>query len=90
MPEQRTHRTNDHAGSSKKRIHVRAAVLVGRPAMILSATERLPAESTVEAPETAQGKAARPLRGRFAHVPYSSEDLIREKGEEAELEDRST
>jgi len=38
--------------------------------------------------EGALDKVSRPLRGRLAHVPYSSEDFIREKREEAELEDR--
>lgn len=40
--------------------------------------------------EGALDKVSRPLKGRFAHVPYTSEDLIREKREEAELEDRSS
>jgi len=38
--------------------------------------------------EGAIDKVSRPLRGRLAHVAYSSEDFIREKREEAELEDR--
>jgi hypothetical protein len=38
--------------------------------------------------EGALDKVSRPLKGRLAHVPYSSEDFIREKREEAELEDR--
>jgi hypothetical protein len=37
--------------------------------------------------EGALDRVSRPLRGRLAHVPYSSEDFIREKREEAELED---
>lgn len=38
--------------------------------------------------ERALDKVSRPLKGRFAHVPYSSDDLIRDKREEVELEDR--
>ena len=37
--------------------------------------------------EAAIDKVSRPLKGRLAHVPYSSEDLIRDKRQEAELED---
>ena len=42
---------------------------------------------TREGFEDALNKVSRPLKGRLAHVPYSSEDFIREKREEAELED---
>lgn len=37
--------------------------------------------------EDALDKVSRPLKGRFAHVPYSSDDLIRDKRTEVELED---
>jgi hypothetical protein len=37
--------------------------------------------------EGALDRASRPLKGRLAHVPYSSEDFIREKRVEVELED---
>ena len=37
--------------------------------------------------EDALDRASRPLKGRLAHVPYSSEDFIKEKKEEVELED---
>ncbi len=43
---------------------------------------------TRDAFEDALDKASRPLKGRFAHVPYSSDDLIRDKRAEVELEDR--
>ena len=43
---------------------------------------------TRESFEDALDKVSRPLKGRFAHVPYSSDDLIRDKRAEAELEDR--
>lgn len=90
MPEQRTHRTEDRAGSSGERVHVNATVMVGKPAIIFPATEEQFVDSVGEALEDTPGKVVRPLRGRFAHVPYSSEDLVREKREEARLEDRSS
>jgi hypothetical protein len=37
--------------------------------------------------ESALDKVSRPVKGKYAHVPYSSEDLIREKREEVDLED---
>jgi hypothetical protein len=40
--------------------------------------------------EDALDRASRPLRGRLAHVPYSSDDLIKEKKEEVELEDNQS
>lgn len=43
---------------------------------------------TRDAFENALDKVSRPLKGRFAHVPYSSDDLIRDKRAEVELEDR--
>ena len=43
---------------------------------------------TREAFEGALDKVSRPLKGRFAHVPYSSDDLIRDKRADVELEDR--
>ena len=47
-----------------------------------------PEDFTREIFEGALDKVSRPVKGKYAHVPYSSEDLIREKREEAELEDR--
>jgi hypothetical protein len=38
--------------------------------------------------EDALDKVSRPVKGKYADVPYSSEDLIREKRTEAQLEDR--
>jgi hypothetical protein len=38
--------------------------------------------------EDALDKVSRPVKGKYAHVPYSSKDLIRDKRAEAELEDR--
>lgn len=47
-----------------------------------------PEDFTREIFEGALDKVSRPVKGKYAHVPYSSEDLIRGKREEAELEDR--
>jgi hypothetical protein len=44
-------------------------------------------EFTREAFEGALDKVSRPLKGRFGHVPYSTDDLIRDKRADAELED---
>lgn len=38
--------------------------------------------------EDALDKVSRPVKGKYADVPYSSEDLIRDKRAEVELEDR--
>ncbi len=38
--------------------------------------------------ENALDKVSRPVKGKYADVPYSSEDLIRDKRAEVELEDR--
>lgn len=43
---------------------------------------------TREVFEDALDKVSRPVKGKYADVPYSSEDLIRDKRREAELEDR--
>jgi hypothetical protein len=43
---------------------------------------------TREANEDALDKVSRPVKGKYADVPYSSEDLIREKRTETQLEDR--
>lgn len=43
---------------------------------------------TREVFEGALNKVSRPLKGRFAHVPYTSDDLIKDKRAEVELEDR--
>ena len=81
MYEQATSQSDKRTSPSEGSVRVTSKVLagVGKPAIIVPATEAQPS-----------GKASRPLKGRFAHVPYSSEDLIKEKKKEAELEDRSS
>lgn len=81
MHEQPMNRSDKQTDSSRVGIRVNSRVLVegGQPAIIVPNTDVRPA-----------GKASKPLKGRFAHVPYSSEDLIREKRKEAELEGLSS
>lgn len=47
-----------------------------------------PDEFTANDLEGALDKASRPVKGKYADVPYSSEDLIRDKRAEVELEER--
>jgi hypothetical protein len=47
-----------------------------------------PEDFTRDTFEDALDKVSRPVKGKYAHVPYSSEDLIRDKQKEVELEDR--
>jgi CRISPR/Cas system CMR-associated protein Cmr5 small subunit len=49
--------------------------------------EAAPETFTREVFEGTLDKVSRPLKGRFAHVPYTSDDLIRDKRTEVELED---
>lgn len=72
-------------GSSR---HVTAKVWVGKPVPIVSATDKQSEESTVGVFEDALDKASRPVKGKYAHIPYSSEDFIKEKRDEVKLEDR--
>jgi hypothetical protein len=50
--------------------------------------EATPETFTHETFEDALDRVSRPIKGKYADVPYSSEDLIREKRTEAQLEDR--
>jgi hypothetical protein len=53
-------------------------------------TEAAPDDFTREVFEAKLDKVSRPLKGRLAHVPYSSDDLIRDKRMDVELEDRTS
>ncbi len=89
MPEQPTRQADEQAGLRGGRVHVNGTVLVGKPATIVPATDEQSAAFTKEAIEGALDKVSRPTsRGKYAHVPYGSEDLIRDKRAEVELEDR--
>ncbi len=66
-------------------IHVTSRVFVFHPEEKPDAPETFTRGSF----ENALDKVSRPTsRGKYAHVPYSSEDLIRDKRAEVELEDR--
>jgi lipopolysaccharide export system protein LptA len=68
----------------KDEIHVDSHVFTLYQAGEVAASE----DFTRDTFENALDKVSRPVKGKYAHVPYSSEDLIREKRTEAELEDR--
>lgn len=78
--------THDEATITKGKdeIHVDSHVFVLHQAGGAATSE----DFTRNTFEDALDKVSRPLKGRFAHVPYSSEDLIRDKRAEVELEDR--
>lgn len=80
--------TSDRPKTSKDSQHVNTEVWTGAPVVIGPPADEESEDFTEDVFEDALDKVSRPLRGRLAHAPYSSEDLIREKREEAELEDR--
>jgi hypothetical protein len=71
-------------GQKAQEVRVDSHVLVLHHAARSSTPDAL----TREVFEDALDKVSRPLKGRFAHVPYSSDDLIRDKRADVELEDR--
>lgn len=81
MPQHPARQTDDQASLAGQGIRVTPRVLVGRPATIIS---------TKNLPEKALDKVSQSIKGKYAHIPYSSEDLIREKREEAALENGSS
>ncbi len=83
-----TRDTDNQPRASKDSQHVNARVWEGAPIKIGPATDEQSEDFTEDVFEDALDRASRPLKGKYAHIPYSSEDFIREKREEAELEDR--
>lgn len=71
-------------GGSAEGVKVSSHVFSASPQGKTSTSELF----TREVFEGALDKASRPVKGKYAHVPYSSEDLIRDKRKEVELEDR--
>jgi hypothetical protein len=84
--------THDEATITKgnDEIHVDSHVFVLHRMAEATASEVSSEDFTRDAFENALDKVSRPLKGRFAHVPYSSDDLIRDKKAETELEDRES
>jgi hypothetical protein len=84
MPERTTRQSNESG------IHVSATMLevVGKPATIVPETEAKSGEFTRETFEGALDKVSRPVKGKYADILPSSEEFIRDKRREAELEDR--
>ena len=74
----------------KYEIHVESRVFALHRKAEAVASEDTSEDFTRDAFENALDRVSRPLKGRFAHVPYSSDDLISEKKAEAELEDRES
>jgi hypothetical protein len=64
--------------------------LVGRPATIVPATVAKSEQFTRESFEGALDKVSRPVKGKYADMLPSSEEFIRDKRREAELEDRTS
>lgn len=87
-PEQPTRRSEEQRGFSAERVHVNATVLVGRPATIVPAPEAESEEFTRADFEDALDKVTRPVKGKYADILPSSEEYIRDKRREVELEDR--
>ncbi len=89
MPHHLARQPDDRAAFTGQSIRVHAQVWTGKPATIVPVDEAQSADFTKEAFEGALDKVSRPTsRGKYAHVPYGSEDLIRDKRAEVELEDR--
>ncbi len=89
-PKHPTHRADEQAEFSGESVHVTATALVGKPATIVPASELLLGsdESTRDAFEGALDKVSRPVKGKYADALPSSEEFIRDKRREVELEDR--
>lgn len=66
----------------------RADVWVPKPVKIAPAIDEKPEDFTEDVFEDALDRVSRSVKGKYADVPYSSEDLIRDKRTEVELEDR--
>ncbi len=86
VPGVKVRRTDDTVTVTKGNAEIRADSHVF--ALHQAGEASVPEDFTREVFEDALDKVSRPLKGRFAHVPYSSDDLIRDKKAEVELEDR--
>jgi hypothetical protein len=65
--------------------------LIGAPAIAVPANKADSEEGFTEKTyEDTLDKVSRPVKGKYAYIPYSSEDFIWDKRREAELEDRKS
>ncbi len=89
MPERHMRQREERTEFTGKRIHVNATVLVGRPAVIVP-LPRVESEGFVRKDlEGTLDKVSRSsVKGKYRDVLPSSEEFIRAKGREAEMEDR--
>lgn len=69
---------------------VAGVTIVTTPTIAAPSTDEQAIAFTRSDFEGALDKATRPVKGKYADVPYSSEDLIRDKKAEVELEDRKS
>ncbi len=88
------------AEADKETLHATAipvTVVIGQGVVVSSSfvvpagfreEEAASEDFTEDALEDALDRVSRPVKGKYAHIPYSSEDFIRDKRREAELEDR--
>jgi hypothetical protein len=83
--------TRDTDGSTKPTVrsrHVTADVWVPKPVEIAPITDEQTEEFTQQDFEGALDKVARPVKGKYADVPTSSEAFAARKQEEIDLEER--
>lgn len=89
MSEQSTYRSDDRIepGENSIRVTPRVLVEVGRPATLIPTKDAPSTHFTEDVFEDAIDKVSRPVKGKYAHILPSSEEFIREKRREVELED---
>ena len=90
MPKQTTDQADEQVELAGERVHVNAVVLVGSPATIVPAAVAGSEELTRENFEGALDRVSRPVKGKYADMLPSSEEFIRDKRREAELENRTS
>jgi hypothetical protein len=88
MPKQPTSHDYGQTEFSGESVHVSATVLTGKPATIVPATEEPSEEFTLDAFEGALDKSSEPVKGKYSDLLPSSDEFIRDKRREVELEDR--
>ena len=80
--------TDSRPAGSRQSIHVTAKVLTGRPATIVPKADEESQNFTEDVFEKLIDRVSRPVKGKYADVLPSSEEFIRDKRKEVELEDR--
>jgi hypothetical protein len=88
MSEQPTPATKDDLTFGGVIGHASVVVIEGTPLEATPVTKEQREAFTREHFEGALDRASRPVKGRYADILPSSEDFIKDKRREAELEDR--